>query len=77
MCPWRCCPTTRSSRARAASLDLDGTIIDGGELTHSYSVESNNEVKMSKQEIISMIERAGFEAVKRDTVYNRVASVAV
>ena len=52
--------------------DLDGTITDGGELTHSYSVESNNEVKMTKQEIIEMIERAGFEAVERDTVYNRV-----
>lgn len=52
--------------------DLDGTITDGGELSHSYSVESNNEVKMSKAEIIQMIERAGFEAVERDTVYNRV-----
>jgi len=48
---------------------------DGGELTHSYSVESNNEVKMTKQEIIEMIECAGFEAVERDTVYNRVAAV--
>jgi aminodeoxyfutalosine synthase len=55
--------------------DLDGTITDGGELTHSYSVESNNEVKMTKQDIISMIERAGFEAVERDTVYNRVAAM--
>jgi 2-iminoacetate synthase ThiH len=27
---------------------------------------------MTKQEIISMIGRAGFEAVERDTVYNRV-----
>jgi len=52
--------------------DLDGTITDGGELTHSYSVESNNEVKMTKQEIIEMIHRAGFEAAERDTVYNRV-----
>jgi aminodeoxyfutalosine synthase len=57
--------------------DLDGTITDGAELTHSYSVESNNEVKMSKAEIIQMIERAGFEAVERDTIYNRVDSVAV
>jgi aminodeoxyfutalosine synthase len=53
--------------------DLDGTITDGGELTHSYSTEG--EVKMTKQEIIEMIERAGFEAVERDTVYNRVAAV--
>src|ERR1043166_8641807 len=55
--------------------DLDGTITDGGELTHSYSVESGGEVKMTKQEIIEMIHRAGFDAVERDTVYNRVAAV--
>jgi len=29
-------------------------------------------LKMSKQELITMIENAGFEAVERDTVYNRV-----
>jgi 2-iminoacetate synthase ThiH len=29
---------------------------------------------MTKHEIIEMIERAGFEAVERDTVYNRVAA---
>ena len=46
--------------------DLDGTITDGGELTYSYSVESNNEVKMTKQEVISVIESAGFEAGERD-----------
>jgi 2-iminoacetate synthase ThiH len=51
-------------------------IADGAELTHSYFVESNNELKMSKIEIISMIERAGFEAVERDTVYNRVEHIA-
>ena len=55
---------------------LDGTITDGGELTHSYSVESGGEVKMTKQEIIEMIQRAGFEAVERDTVYNRVERIA-
>ena len=49
--------------------------VDGGELTHSDSVESGGEVKMTKQEIIEMIERAGFEAVERDTVYNRVEAV--
>jgi 2-iminoacetate synthase ThiH len=48
---------------------------EGGELTHSYSVESGGEVKMTKQEIIEMIHRAGFETVERDTVYNRVAAV--
>lgn len=55
--------------------DLDGTITDGGELTHSYADEG--EVKMSKAEIITMIENAGFEAVERDTVYNRVESATV
>ena len=50
--------------------DIDGTITDGGELTHSYSNEG--EVKMSKKELIDLIENAGFEAVERDTVYNRV-----
>ncbi len=29
--------------------DIDGTITDGGELTTSYSVEANNEVKMSNR----------------------------
>src|SRR5918997_903660 len=52
--------------------DLDGTITEGGELSESYSVESNGEVKMSKQEIVSLIEDAGLEAVERDTLYNPV-----
>src|SRR3989440_3553447 len=52
--------------------DLDGTITEGGELTESYSVEANNEVKMSKQEIVALIEDAGLEAVERDTLYNPV-----
>jgi aminodeoxyfutalosine synthase len=55
--------------------DLDGTITDGGELTEKYAVE-NGEVKMTKQELIQLIENAGFEAVERDTVYNRVEKVA-
>jgi aminodeoxyfutalosine synthase len=54
--------------------DLDGTITDGGELTEAYSVESDGEVKMSKKELITMIGNAGFEAVERDTVYNRVGA---
>jgi aminodeoxyfutalosine synthase len=57
--------------------DLDGTITEGGELTESYSVESNNEVKMSKQEIVALIEDAGLEAVERDTLYNRVEHATV
>src|ERR1041385_7171883 len=56
--------------------DIDGTITEGGELTESYSVESNNEVKMTKPELIQLIEEAGFDAVERDTVYNRIENLA-
>ena len=52
--------------------DLDGTITEGGELSESYSVQAGNEVKMSRTEIAALIEEAGFEAVERDTLYNRV-----
>ena len=52
--------------------DIDGTITDGGELSESYSIESNNEVKMSRSELVALIEEAGFEAVERDTVYNPI-----
>lgn len=52
--------------------DIDGTITEGGELTSSYSVEANNEVKMTKADLINLIEDAGFNAVERDTVYNRI-----
>jgi len=33
------------------------------------------EVEMANQEIIEMIHRAGFEAVERDTVYNRMERI--
>jgi aminodeoxyfutalosine synthase len=56
--------------------DLDGTITNGGELSESYSVESNNEVKMNKQEIIRLIEDAGFEATERDTLYNPINPIS-
>jgi aminodeoxyfutalosine synthase len=56
--------------------DLDGTITEGGELTESYSVEAGGEVKMSKQEIVALIEDAGLEAVERDTLYNSVVREA-
>ncbi len=52
--------------------DIDGTITEGGELSSSYSVEANNEVRMTKAELVDLIEDAGFEAVERDTVYNRI-----
>src|SRR5437016_6990495 len=57
--------------------DVDGTITEGGELTESYSVETNNEVRMTKLELIDLIEEAGFKAVERDTVYNRVEKAVV
>ena len=57
--------------------DLDGTITEGGELSESYSFESGGEVRMSKPEIVRLIEDAGFEAVERDTLYNRVEREAV
>ena len=53
--------------------DIDGTITDGGELSESYSIESNNEVKMSRNDLVTLIEDAGFEAVERDTIYNPLA----
>jgi len=52
--------------------DIDGTITQGGELTESYSVEANNEVRMTREELVGLIDEAGFEAIERDTVYNRV-----
>ncbi len=56
--------------------DIDGTITDGGELSQSYSIESNNEVRMSRSDLVTLIEDAGFAAVERDTVYNPIAREA-
>ena len=75
MITWKFEQRKTTFRRPVHANDLDGTITDGGELTHSYSVESGGEVKMTKQEIIEMIHRAGFDPVERDTVYNRVAAV--
>lgn len=36
-----------------------------------------SEVRITKAEIITMIQNAGFEAVERDTVYNRIAEAAI
>ena len=54
--------------------DLDGTITEGGELSESYSVEANHEVKMTKAELVALIRDAGFDPVERDTLYNEVLS---
>jgi 2-iminoacetate synthase ThiH len=40
-------------------------------------VETNNEVKMSKQEIVALIEDAGLVAVERDTLYRPVVRETV
>jgi aminodeoxyfutalosine synthase len=56
--------------------DLDGTITEGGELTESYSVEAGGEVKISKDEIVALVEDAGFEAIERDTLYRPVAELS-
>ncbi|MBP6003841.1 MAG: hypothetical protein KA746_10450 [Pyrinomonadaceae bacterium] len=41
------------------------------------AAESGDEAKMSKDDLIKMIENAGFESVERDTVYNRMEKAAV
>ncbi|MEQ1603323.1 MAG: hypothetical protein ABL999_00480 [Pyrinomonadaceae bacterium] len=48
-------------------------VIEKGET--STPSKSGGEVKMTKQEIIEMIHRAGFDPVERDTVYNRMEKV--
>src|SRR5438128_10594326 len=57
--------------------DTDGTITEVGELTESYLVEAKSENEASKQEIIHLIQEAGFEAVERDTVYNRIENAVI
>ncbi|MDX6614663.1 MAG: aminodeoxyfutalosine synthase [Blastocatellia bacterium] len=56
--------------------DIDGTITQGGELTESYSVEANNEVRMTREELVGLIAEAGFEAIERDTLYRRVPDLS-
>jgi aminodeoxyfutalosine synthase len=56
--------------------DLDGTITQGGELTASYSVEANNEVRMTRDELVGLINEAGFDAVERDTLYRPVGDLS-
>jgi len=65
-------PRPRSTSARAISTYASPTAASSPTATE---VESGGEVKMTKQEIIEMIQRSGFDPVERDTVYNRVAAV--
>ncbi|MFN0119391.1 MAG: aminofutalosine synthase MqnE [Blastocatellia bacterium] len=50
--------------------DFDGTIMKGGELMESYLVENKSDNEATKDEIIRLIQEAGFRAIERDTVYN-------
>jgi len=50
----------------AGKSNGESNISDGGELTHAYAAEG--EVKMTRSEIITTIQNAGFEAVERDTL---------
>lgn len=52
--------------------DLDGTIIEGGELVETYSADGRNEAHMTLAEIVALIRDAGFEPVERDTLYNAI-----
>src|SRR5215212_11247655 len=56
--------------------DFDGTISNGGELMESYLVEGKNENEASKDEIIRLINEAGFEAIERDTLYHPLRAYA-
>ena len=42
--------STAQTALHFGANDLDLRLTDGGELTHSYSVESAGEVKMTKQD---------------------------
>lgn len=53
--------------------DLDGTIIDGGELVSTYSADGKDEAKLTRGELVRLIREAGFEPVERDTLYNPIA----
>ena len=55
--------------------DLDGTIIEGGELVETYSADGKDEAKLSRNEIVSLIRDAGLEPVERDTLYNPIHHV--
>jgi aminodeoxyfutalosine synthase len=52
--------------------DLDGTIIEGGELVETYAADGAAEAHLTRPEIERLIRDAGFEPVERDTLYNPV-----
>jgi len=52
--------------------DLDGTIIDGGELVETYSADGKDEAQLTRTAIVRLIRDAGLEPVERDTLYHPV-----
>ena len=66
-------PTTPSQLAEQMAYEAGEIAHEPVKFTIATAVESGGEVKMTKQEIIEMIERAGFQAIERDTVYNHLA----
>ena len=51
--------------------DIDGTIDDSTKI-YSMAGAEDQRPKMSVQEMLQMVERAGFSAVERDTHYNEI-----
>ena len=56
--------------------DFDGTIMKGGELMESYLVEGKGDNEATKDEIIRLINEAGFKAIERDTLYHPLREYA-
>jgi hypothetical protein len=61
-----------SSSAQATFIASHRRRRTGTELVHRV----RGEVRMNKQEIKQICDSAGFEAVERDTVYNRAERIA-
>ncbi|MEY3284777.1 MAG: hypothetical protein RIR86_2790 [Acidobacteriota bacterium] len=56
--------------------DFDGTISRGGELMESYLVEAKSDNEATRDEIIRLINEAGFLPVERDTLYHPLREYA-
>jgi aminodeoxyfutalosine synthase len=56
--------------------DFDGTITGGGELMESYLVDKPDDNQATREEIVRLIEEAGFVAIERDTLYHPLREFA-
>ena len=56
--------------------DFDGTITGGGELMESYLVDKPDDNQATREEIVRLIEEAGFAAIERDTLYHPLREFA-